>query len=134
MRVFKALGSRTSEVIFDTFLLGFGLFIIFPHFQYVYNYLPEPRTIIKYGGALMGDYWQNTTPYILFFVIIAIWASVKLLRLKQERDDRKNESSEAREAHSEDTQKIIDAIENLGKMLSAKIDALGDKIDGKPKQ
>ena len=78
------------EYIIDPVVLVFGLFIIFPHLQTVYN-----ATVREYGiniSKLISAFWEDMMmyplPYVIFGVIILIWFALKRYKVKSEKESR----------------------------------------------
>jgi len=117
----KWLSNKLPEIIdyiVEPILFGFGIFIIFPHWQTIYNSIPHDNkfvfpTLSELGKALWANMTSYPTPYIWFFVIFVVWIVLK--RINKRSDNKINE-------------RLIKLIENNTKVLE-RIEIILSKLD-----
>lgn len=91
MRKVQAVIQKIALVLYDYLIdpvvLVFILFVIFPHWQNVYN-----DTVGKYGiniSKLANGVWEDMVMYpvlyIIFGIIVAVWIALKWYKVRSEK-------------------------------------------------
>ncbi len=81
-----------QEFLLEPILLAFGIFVIFPHWQQIYNdtIFGLKINIPVLVNALWEDMQMSPAPYIIFAIFFLIWVGLKAYRLKVESKYQKN--------------------------------------------
>jgi hypothetical protein len=101
--------SIIQEIIIEPILLAFGIFVIFPHWQTIYNETIYGLNINlpKLWIALTGDIMNYLAPYLLFGIVFLGWILIKVFRFYYE-SKKETEEKELIKA----IRKLTEAIDN----------------------
>jgi len=123
------------ELILSPLLLGFVIFLIFPHLQTSFNTgWGDHHSYYGLYQEFKRDIMKNWLPYALFLAILVAWFVVGILRIRHEEKQADKDRAQLASAIQEIMQPVVDRNTEAFNRLAQTLDRLdGGRHDGEHK-